>query len=636
MKTSIDFVKDSIPGLIFKTSIPIVLASLVTMIVQLANISFMGNVSEEAIYIRALYTPFAFLSIALTEAFQISNQVSIARLKGSNDKEGIKRNIFSFIALSMFFTSGLAILIYLVSPYLSTFFNVPANLSGDFNEFLRNMFLTNILIVITMIFISSLRGYGNIYLSTILNIIYAFINIALVYWFSFRLEQGLNSIIYANLFSSVFVSGIAAIFLVKFKILKINVKHLKKINKALLVLRNVGLPISLSYVIIFLSNFLFTKIVEPFGPEAISGFGVAYNIQTFAIIPAIAIGSGLGIIMNYNIGAGEPFFSRVFKTFKVGILITFAFYLVFSSLIFISKESIANLMLNDNESINNAVSYLRIVAPSYLFMGVVLMIITTLEKINKGLIALILNVAYFLTIILISWILTIKYDILNYFYWTIFFSNIIGFLGMGYIYLKLKKEFEIPGVTEEQDFIDLQLTEDVSPTDIALLFSDPEFRFKTLIPNYLGEDEILSLLNKETVVIHYEQQMVGLVEFEEVMEAARHYKLIFRVKSEIEIEKITDMLNEIISSFVIRTQVIKLSVHCYENDKKYIELLKRLGFEVEGVLENMLNLQENSTDLVYFHKFITRDDLPMLSENVEVENINRFTSRGDNYYANGL
>lgn len=583
-----------------------IIASIVTMIVQIANIAFMGNTGSEAIYLRSLYTPFAFLSIAIIEGFQISNQVNIARLKGAGDIEGIKHGLINIGMISLAISLGFSLLVYILSPFISSFYNVPVHLSLDFNRFLLAMFLTNALVLISMIFISSLRGYGHVYLATVLSLLYAMLNITFVYVFSFDLNQGIFSIVFANLIVSLLFIGITSIILAKKGILSFRRKYFRLLKSTFITLRNVGLPIALSYIIIFVSVFFFNKIVEPFGIAAVSGFGVAYNIQTFLIIPAIAIGSAIGIIMNSNIGSGEKYFPRVFEAYKKGIIITIAFYLGLSFITFVFKEGLVSMMLDEQEFINNAITYLQIVAPSYLFMGVVLMTITTLEQINKGLFAVVLNILYFFLIIAVGWYLTVAFDELRYFYWTIFFTNILGISSIIYTFIKMRKEFGGISVnTEEKQEYTLKLApfEKKFLPDILKLYEESGFRFKTVYSNYLNEREIESILKGDIVIIIYNHIVIGLVEFEEVMDAARHYKLYYRLSKDIDRKENIMILNEIVDSFMKRTQVIKLAFHCYEDDD-YQDIFLNAGFEKEGQLETMLELDNQKSSLVYYHKIM--------------------------------
>lgn len=630
MPKEINFLNSNMYRLIMRVSLPLVLASIVTSIVQLANVAFMGNLGSEEIYVRSLYTPFAFLLIALIEAFQISNQVSIARLNGERDREGIKNNIVSFVLLSIAVSLAVWMIIYFASPYIAQFYNVPNDVATKFKNFITLMFLVNIPGIVAMVLTSSFRGIGKLSLSMILSIGYALLNIILVYMYSFHWNKGIFSLVYANLISSLTLLLISIIALMKLDLLKIKKQYFKLHKKGLFFLKIVGIPIFISYIIIFISNFFYNKIIEPFGHTTLSGFSVGYYVQTFAIIPAIAIGSALGIIMNNNIGAGTSYYPRVYQTMKKGTLLTLAFYTIMSALIFIFKTNIAQLMLIDNETIQQAVLFLKIVAPTYICFGVVLMTITTLEQINKGYLALTLNGVYFIAIIIVGWYLTLKYTQVDYLYWTIAIMNIIGFISIFFILRMMKKQYNNPQMPESEnfDFI-VREYEPRYVTDVLNLFTESDFYFKTMNPNYLSKDEIInSIIEDETMIISSKEQVIGLVEIEAVMEAAKHYSINFRLSNTIDVEKCNYILKEIISSYTSKTKVIKLAASCNKLDEDYITVLKKNGFKVEGELDNLLQKDGESISIVYLHKLLMNQDSLEINDDEEGNDLNRFSENG--------
>jgi len=76
---------------------------------------------------------------------------------------------------------------------------------------------------------------------------------------------------------------------------------------------------------------------------------------------------------------------------------------------------------------------------------------TTLEQINKGVFAIYLNILYLLVITTVGWYLVDTYNDLRYFYWTIFFTNILRNKLTLVFYEKQKLKSVFP-LFEEIDF----------------------------------------------------------------------------------------------------------------------------------------------------------------------------------------
>lgn len=140
---------------------------------------------------------------------------------------------------------------------------------------------------------------------------------------------------------------------------------------------------------------------------------------------------------------------------------------------------------------------------------------------------------------------------------------------------------------------------------VLSLFEEADFRYRTELPNYLKEEEVEELINEDdTVLIQYNKQVIGLVEFEVIMDAARHYKLYYRLSNSIDKELNVSILDEIIDSFTMRNHVVKLAAHCFGDDDIYQDIFRKSGFEPEGQLESMLESDEKKHALVYYHKTI--------------------------------
>lgn len=152
----------------------------------------------------------------------------------------------------------------------------------------------------------------------------------------------------------------------------------------------------------------------------------------------------IGISMLLNIGYALLNGSLVYIcsfNLEKGIIFTLAVYILMSVFIFILKDRITALMLTDENVISQAILYLKIVAPSYLFFGAVLMTITTLEQINKGKVVLSLNLIYFVFIDTGGWYMTNTFGRIDYLYWTISGMNIVSFVDVFFILMKIKKEY---------------------------------------------------------------------------------------------------------------------------------------------------------------------------------------------------
>ncbi|MGG0664590.1 MATE family efflux transporter [Viridibacillus arvi] len=446
MPRNIDYLNDRIIPLIYKTFIPMVLASSVSIVTQLANTFFMGHEHKEALYIVGLYIPFSFFMTALIEGFQISNASSVAFEKGRENTEQIPKLINNYLLYGILTSLIIAIFISLLTPMFADYFNVRNESINLFRKYTRLMVFLTIFSVVNAILLSSIRGYGLVKISSGISTLTSVSNILLVYIFVEYYLLGVYSIVLANFIVSSISIIISLFFLLKYKIVKFQILpfSLKKFKLEEIAKRkilNIGIPVAISYILIFISTFFFNKILMPFGNEVVAGFGAAYRLQTIVLLIAISSGNTLGLLMNQNMGGNN--LERSFEIYKKGMINIVGIYIIIGTAIFLGKDLIASFLIADGEVSVHTANYLKIVALSYIIMGPMMSSLLVLEQIGKGFQAFFLNFLYFFFIVVIGWFLTNHYQEESLFYWTISLLNVFAITGILYSYFVIRNSFQL-------------------------------------------------------------------------------------------------------------------------------------------------------------------------------------------------
>lgn len=452
----LDYTSGSVNRLLIRTAIPMLLASLVNVTTQLVNVFFMGHTSQTVLYVLSLYIPISFVMIAIVEATQLSVQVAVSRSRAEGSP------YFTQLFAHMMGSAGvLAIvmggLVMLLSPLLSWFYAVPSDVQPLFAFYVAGMMAAGVPAVLAAASGAALRGLGRAQAASWNAVGTALLNILLVYWFVSVVGFDLKGIIYANLISSTLSLLISVLILFVRK--ELVAVRLAFVQRHLIALRQVGIPVFISYCLIFVSTFFFNKIVSHFGEGVVAGFGVGYRIQTMAILPGIVIGSAIGILINHNLQqAHRP---RAYESYRRGLMQSFIIYAVIAVVIWIWREPLTALLIADPVSRTEAARYLAIVALSYLTMGPMMTTLLTMEQSGRGYQALLLNAVYFLLIITAGWVLTRVFNQVVYFYSVIASVNAASLFCLIPVLRMFKREYAeqpVPGgsVLEGQEVIDGQ------------------------------------------------------------------------------------------------------------------------------------------------------------------------------------
>ncbi|MBT2282401.1 MATE family efflux transporter [Paenibacillus polymyxa] len=432
----LDYTSGSVNRLLIRTAIPMLLASLVNVTTQLVNVFFMGHTSQTVLYVLSLYIPISFIMIALVEAMQLSVQVAVSRSRaeGSRAFTSLLGHMLGSAAIFSIVAGGV---VMLVSPLLSWFYAVPMDVRPLFTVYVAGMMAAGVPAVLAAVGGAALRGLGRAQAAAWNSVGTASLNIMLVYWFVSVAGMELKGIVYANLISSTLSLLISLLILILRK--EFVYERITFVWKHLIALQQVGIPVFISYCLIFLSTFFFNKIVSRFGEGVVAGFGVGYRIQTMAILPGIVIGSAIGIMINHNLK--EAHRPRAYESYRRGLVQSFILYAVIAVSIWAWREPLTAFLIADPVSRAEAARYLAVVSLSYLTMGPMMTTLLTMEQSGRGYQALLMNAAYFLLIIVAGWGLTRIFDHVGYFYGVIAFVNAASLLCILPVIRLFKKDY---------------------------------------------------------------------------------------------------------------------------------------------------------------------------------------------------
>jgi Na+-driven multidrug efflux pump len=157
-------------------------------------------------------------------------------------------------------------------------------------------------------------------------------------------------------------------------------------------LLGVGLPVGLSYLLLTVTNLVMVWVLGPSGTDVVAGFGGAATVQTLVIVPAIGLAAAVSIVMNQQWGAGE--LGLLPRTLRAGTVVVAGVYVVVGALVLLTAPLVAGQLSADPDVAAQAALYLRVVGPSYAGVGLVLFLLTLLEQLGYGRVAVTLNVLY--------------------------------------------------------------------------------------------------------------------------------------------------------------------------------------------------------------------------------------------------
>jgi Na+-driven multidrug efflux pump len=399
-------------------------AELAGVLVPIAVLAQLGQLGGGALYVRSLFMPLTFLFLAVQTAFDVANQALAASASGRGDRAGLLAGALSMARVWVGVGVVVAGLLIAGAPLLADLLSVRAGARGDFEWFVRWMSLGALGLIWPVLCASTLRGAGRARAAAAITLISASVEVAGVAALGFGAGLGIWSVPLA-MAGAALSGGLTGLALLR--------------RAGLLAARTgcgawrpevtgqvlrVGVPVGISYAVLFGMNLALLWILGPFGPAVVSGFSAAITVQGLVYMPGLVLGSATAIVMNHRLGASRQ--AQLGVVLRAGLEAAAVVYLVFAVALWFGRDPLAHLLSASPPVAAQTAHFLGIVGLTYIVMGPVLTVLTAIEQVGGGFLATGLNGAYVLGVVVIGGILARRGHDPGALYVTMAVTNLAG------------------------------------------------------------------------------------------------------------------------------------------------------------------------------------------------------------------
>ncbi len=154
---------------------------------------------------------------------------------------------------------------------------------------------------------------------------------------------------------------------------------------------HIGLPAAATNTVIPVSAAVVTAILAAYGAEAVAGFGVAGRIESLAMVPPFALSAVMNPFVGQNAGAGR--LDRVREAMRATFLFCLLFGAALAVLLWFAGPSIGTAFSGDAQVAQTVAAYLAIVPLSYGAAGVIAVVNSAFNGLNRPGAAVLVSVA---------------------------------------------------------------------------------------------------------------------------------------------------------------------------------------------------------------------------------------------------
>ena len=385
---------------LWSLAIPIMFGMGIQTLYNLVDMIFIGRLGGHAITGIAFNMPLFFLVLGLTMGLGTGVTASIARFIGQDNKKEADNSAEHAVFMAVIISFSLSSIGLMFGKTILALFGAEGEILSLGWEYLHVMCVGMPFMIFSGFFRSILAGEGDMKfpmmvagLGTILNIILDPIFIfVLESYGGFGFGLGVAGAAMATVISQiiVFCVFVYMLFVKQHSYITFRLKYFSFSMDIIWDIVKVGLPASLSMVVMAIGQGVFNKILIHFSTDTVAAYQIAGRIDMLVFLPIFSVAASLTTLVGMFFGAKE--YDALRFTIRYGIMSAFFITVLASIFIYCFAELAVGFFTDDKLIISISVTFLKLFAFVYPLISIGITTGRVLQGLGKGLPVLIITI----------------------------------------------------------------------------------------------------------------------------------------------------------------------------------------------------------------------------------------------------
>lgn len=392
-KIKANLTEGNITKLLIKLTLPMMAGMISMIIFNLADTFYIGQLGKNELAAMSFTFPVVMVVQSIALGLGMGTSSVVSRAIGQGNTDTVKRLSTDALLLAAIIVAIAAVSGELTIEPLFTLLGADSVTLPLIREYMHIWYIGVIFVVFPMVGNNIIRATGDMKTPAIIMSFSAIANMILDPFLIFGIgpfpEMGLEGGALATVISRAFTLIFALTILLKRGLITFNGLTWKELMISWKEIVFIGIPAALNNIITPLTMGVITRMVSIFGTAAVAGFGVATRLEMIVMMIIHSLAAIMVPFTGQNRGAGK--FERISEAVKKG----FKFSLIWSVIAFagfyFAGAFMAGLFNTDPEVISTVVSYLRIIALTYGFQGILVLSSSVLNALGKPIHAIIIS-----------------------------------------------------------------------------------------------------------------------------------------------------------------------------------------------------------------------------------------------------
>ena len=364
---------------------PIMAGMGIHILYTIVDMIFIGRLGGDAIAAVAFNMPLFFLVLGLSFGVGSGVTASIARFIGEKDKVNADNTAEHAVALGLIISTILTTLGLIYGEGLLQRLGATESVLPLSWDYLKVSLIGLPFMVFSTFFRSILSGEGDMKLPMAVAGLGTILNIILDPIFIFTLGYGVGGAAMASAISQliVFVIFVYMLFVKEHTYIRFRMRDFSPSIFIIKDIIRVGLPASMSMIIMAFGQLVFNRILVRFSTDAVAAYQVGGRMDMVIFLPIMAIASALTTLVGMFFGAKE--IEKIKFIAKYGIIWSMMVTGVLSIILYIFAPLFVKNFTVDVDIQSIAVTYLRFICLIYPLIAIGMTVGRILQGLGKGL-----------------------------------------------------------------------------------------------------------------------------------------------------------------------------------------------------------------------------------------------------------
>ncbi|MCS5625651.1 MAG: MATE family efflux transporter [Candidatus Marinimicrobia bacterium] len=351
----------------------------------IVDMIFIGRLGGDAIAAVAVNMPLFFLVLGLSFGVGSGVTASIARFIGAKDKVNADNTAEHAVALGLIISTILTTLGLIYGEDLLQRLGATESVLPLSWDYLKVSLIGLPFMVFSTFFRSILSGEGDMKLPMAVAGLGTILNIILDPIFIFTLGYGVGGAAMASAISQliVFLIFVYMLFVKEHAYIRFRMRDFSPSIFIIKDIIRVGLPASMSMIIMAFGQLVFNRILVRFSTDAVAAYQVGGRMDMVIFLPIMAIASALTTLVGMFFGAKE--IEKIKFIAKYGIIRSMMVTGVLSIILYIFAPLVVKSFTLDVGIQSIAVTYLRFICLIYPLIAIGMTVGRILQGLGKGL-----------------------------------------------------------------------------------------------------------------------------------------------------------------------------------------------------------------------------------------------------------